>query len=526
MQLKNSFRQLIRTPAKTALFIVFIACVTAFLCFGINMQLSVKRSLEQADASFTTIGVAEEIVEAMGGGIGSSSFAYWDTESDYSTITSSPHVLQFDQRQYFSGYCPDLLIGNEAYRRGNDTSILIFEALSPDRAKVLELLYDRENYSLGDEIRLTSSSDEDFVFETGKQYIASISYGNISRVEEASSEDFLEIAGEEAWKAQITELKNSVHTFGVYGTNDLQSMLAFHQGNAVLAEGRFFTQQEYLNGERVCLINAATLDNNDLEIGDHISLDLYIANSKWTNLGHDVDNFDPSADTIDSGSFESIGTYMELDNMGPDYGIPEQIFIPQNSIHQQPNIISSHNFVSFRLRNGSAEAFMTEIEEHFPEMQVSPAGNVSITIYDQGYSKISGALDSMQNTALLLTVVGAGAGLVLIVLLGNLFVGRQLRTIAVMYSLGVSRQKCLAFLMLGIILLVGTAALLGAITGSVLSNSVMTDIYAQSLETAEIDLAYSDIYGGQQDVAYDLILPQPWLAPLLAILMVLIGSLA
>src|SRR5690554_5545013 len=175
MQLKNSFRQLIRTPAKTALFIVFIACVTAFLCFGINMQLSVKRSLEQADASFTTIGVAEEIVEAMGGGIGSSSFAYWDTESDYSTITSSPHVLQFDQRQYFSGYCPDLLIGNEAYRRGNDTSILIFEALSPDRAKVLELLYDRENYSLGDEIRLTSSSDEDFVFETGKQYIASIS---------------------------------------------------------------------------------------------------------------------------------------------------------------------------------------------------------------------------------------------------------------------------------------------------------------------------------------------------------------
>ncbi|HBI55377.1 MAG TPA: hypothetical protein DG577_02305 [Firmicutes bacterium] len=517
MQGKSSFRQLIRTPVKTALFILLIACVTAFLCFGINMQLSVKQSLEEAHASFTTIGVVKHGVEGR-------SFCFWDTAIDYSPISNSPYVLQFDQRQFFTAYCPDMLVSNEAYRGGNFCSILRFEALSPSKGQVLEVLFDRtEEFSPGDEIALYGDSDIDFIIETGKQYIASFQAGRYGRVEDAASDNFVDTPAGQAWNEWIKKNKDSLHSFGVYSTNDIQSMLAFHQGNAVLAAGRFFSREEYQNGERVCIINEATAENNNLEIGDYIALHLYVSNSAWTDLGPDGIEPDLAADLLDTGSFEIIGTYRELINMGPEYGIPEQIvFIPQDSISHQPGMISNNNLVSFRLENGSPEAFMAEIEEHLSDIDEA----LSISIYDQGYSKISGALDSMKSTAMLLTVVGAGAGLILIVLLGNLFVGRELRAIAIMYSLGVSRQKCLAFLMLGILMLVGTAAILGGSISFALSNTIMNSVYARSLETAEIDLIYSDIYGAQVDAHYDLILPKPWLAPTLAILTVLLASLA
>src|SRR5690554_106767 len=172
MQLKNSFRQLVRTPVKTALFVVFISFVTAFLCFGTNMQLSVKQSLEQADASFTTIGVVEHQQE-LPPGTSSSNFCFPDTQCNYSPIIDSPHVLQFDQRQFFTAHCPDILVSNEAYRPGNTFSILIFEALPQGRGRVVDLLFDRGNYSLGDNVQLRKNIDQDFVIDIGKQYIAS-----------------------------------------------------------------------------------------------------------------------------------------------------------------------------------------------------------------------------------------------------------------------------------------------------------------------------------------------------------------
>jgi len=48
MILKNSLKQLIRTPLKTGLFIVFLAALTAFLSFGLYMWTSVANSLDQA----------------------------------------------------------------------------------------------------------------------------------------------------------------------------------------------------------------------------------------------------------------------------------------------------------------------------------------------------------------------------------------------------------------------------------------------------------------------------------------------
>ena len=516
MQIRNSFRQLMRTPVKTALFVLLIACVTAFLCFGINMQCSVKQSLQQAHASFVTIGVLKHGDEGC--------FCFWDTGIDYSPIIDSPYVLQFDQRQFFTAYCPDMLVSNEAYRDGNFCSILRFEALSPSKGQVLEVLFDRTGkFDSGDEIALRGDSDIDFIIETGNQYIASFQGGRYGRVEDAASDNFLEAPAGQAWNEWITKVKVSLHSFGVYSTNDIQSMLAFHQGNAVLAAGRFFSQEEYQNGERVCIINETTAENNNLEIGNYIALHLYVSNSSWTDLGPDAAGLDLTADPLDKGSFEIIGTYRELVNMGPGYGIPEQIvFIPQDSISRQPGMISNNNLASFRLENGSPEAFMAEIREHLSDIDE----RLTISIYDQGYAKISGVLESMKSTALLLTVAGAGAGLVLIVLLGNLFVGRQLRAIAIMYSLGVSRQKCLAFLMLGILMLAGAATVLGGSIGFAFSNTIMNGVYARSLETAEIDLIYSDIYGAQIDAQYNLILPKPWLAPTLSILTVLLASLA
>ena len=56
MILKNSLRHVSRTPIKSALFILLLAAVTAFLSFGLNMWLSAAQSIEAAKQAFRTIG--------------------------------------------------------------------------------------------------------------------------------------------------------------------------------------------------------------------------------------------------------------------------------------------------------------------------------------------------------------------------------------------------------------------------------------------------------------------------------------
>ena len=60
MVVKNSLRQMLRTPVKTVSFLLLIALTALFLSVGANLMLFTRRSLETYEKSFKTIGTVQQ----------------------------------------------------------------------------------------------------------------------------------------------------------------------------------------------------------------------------------------------------------------------------------------------------------------------------------------------------------------------------------------------------------------------------------------------------------------------------------
>ena len=78
MIVRNSLRQMRRTPLRTAVFFFLILAATAMLAVGINLWNINRESIRELEQGFTTIGTVEQRRET------SSYEAVWDAqEKDY-----------------------------------------------------------------------------------------------------------------------------------------------------------------------------------------------------------------------------------------------------------------------------------------------------------------------------------------------------------------------------------------------------------------------------------------------------------
>ncbi len=284
----------------------------------------------------------------------------------------------------------------------------------------------------------------------------------------------------------------------------------------MVASGESFSPEDYREGNRVCLISTTLAKINGLEPGDSISLTFSEGLDLYDSIP--IAGYFNHLDILDGGNYEIIGLYQIVGSMNGAYGLFENtIFIPQCSVSYPPSL-TRDNFVSFRLTNGKVEAFLKEMEEH-------ELPGLSFTFYDQGYSKVVGALTSMKKTALLLTGVCALVGLGIVLLFSLLFVGRQQRSIAIMYSLGTSRSKALGFLLITVLIVVFLGAGIGGVAGYSLSDRVLADVFARNTEKEAVSAAYSEVYGEDTEADFQAIAPDKPLAPLAATGTVLLATL-
>lgn len=273
-------------------------------------------------------------------------------------------------------------------------------------------------------------------------------------------------------------------------------------------------------------------------MGDSISLSFFEGPLYFPAAGVYVDS--PSGDVPSGESYEIIGLYYVFKKTGGSHNLhPDTALVPQKSVPIQPQDITGRKsrpvywwnqdgitaihfpdwegFVSFRLVNGSVEAFTREMEQH-------ELPGLTFTFYDQGYSKVGGALTGMQETAAVLTTICAAAGVGIVLLFALLFVGRQQRTIAVMYSLGAGRRKALGFLLLTVLLVAVLAVAIGGVSGLVLSDTVFNAIYARNVEAVEGN-DFSGIRGELDETDFQAIAPPRYQASLIAVASVLLVTL-
>ncbi|GEM_PF-2111491 len=573
MIFQNSLRQVVRTPVRTSLFVVLLTAVTAFLTIGINLHLSAALSIAEADEAFTTIGTI--------------SFRDLDNPDlnlpdimnyDYSPIVGSKHVRLLDRRIMLAGVADVTTVFDDVSvapsRIGVSYSVIEFIPLefTVDGKPAVQLLRVPHSYrgcfKEGKVITLVAGGGEAYQLQPGKKYITSgyesfqgkncSVYPLLSQAllqhsgflgEEASFASIMEITCEDFWESEdgllwahlVEMLQTSVQTLNVYTTNDLATMRIFNQGKALIASGRPFTQAEYDAGAKVCIINAATAKRNGLQVGDRISLAISEQPLIFTGVGSMAEDFSDVAASREG--YEIIGLYTIIENMGAAYGLHEDtVFVPQRSVSIQPDNITVagtdnsnsvrgdsegisevflpgwENFVSFRLVNGSVEAFKEEMAQR-------GLSGLNFAYYDQGYSKISGALSGMKETAAILTAICAAAGLGIGLLFALLFVGRQQRSIAIMYSLGAGRKKALAFLMFSVLLVAGIAVGIGGFAGHILSDFISEAAYTSNVETMAADTSYSGVSGEDPGVGFHVVSPPGHQAPLAAAGMVLAVTL-
>ena len=520
MIIANSVKQVLRTPVRTGLFTILLLAVTTFLCIGCYMWTSVSQSLDQVEAGFTTVGIIEHD-------------SHVSPRIDLSPITNSQYVELSDRRQLHSVYGVGLTLSTPPPRpHGN--AIVIFEPLEtavqgePVPIRVLEILSptsirtDRD-YRVNSEILLepgklyiTAGSPD----SRGEFQVGLLSFDPIAEIPQGNLEVFFKSDEGRLWAELLETFTRSVDSLTAVTSRDINTIYAFHQGNAILTSGRSFTQEEYDQGARVALVSVNMANHNGLELGDKIDLSFYRASI--INSGTEIavtaqmSGFDF---LIGEGEYEIIGLYtIPILRGGEWYKISnDTIFVPQSSSNSA-QFRMANNLLSVRLTNGKAEDFLAEMKD-------ANIDGISIRIYDQGYSKVSGALAGMKETALILMAICLGAGLVLVTLFAFLYVGRQKRSIAIMFSLGVSRRKTLEFITATVCCVAVLATSLGGIAGYILSDTILTSVYQRMTDKNALDTSFSAIAAGAE-VQYQVSMPGGITVPLLAMATMLVMTLA
>lgn len=543
----NSIKQLIRTPIKAILFFLLIIASTALLMLGANLWQNTQKQIDDVEASFTTIGMVEQKPNSV------RTLALWDayfganTFFNYEVFDSylSADLLNFEgaqyttapeHRPYYDSYMPEYrVMWTENHNAAFLAEFTPYEDCVPNKpvhVQIVQVLYGDAQGS--DSMWICDHyTEEPMTLEKGKHYIAYVRpfenlhtnpesateviaqnlvystqcdpqgrllesdvNANIQNVGidyppaiEEVTEGFYESNRWRHWQSYLQTQERLFQSVPVLPTNNTEILPTFHAKQAAVIEGREITEEEFLQGEKVCLIAQDFAKMNHLQPGDEVKIALYRANyanlASTTYLSNSVTvgggmvaaSGDPYAVFWeDTYKIAGIYRYAQIGVSGNDSELGfNTIIVPMRSIgaSDENNIqlfsAMQNGTTSFQIPNGTADVFMEAFKKAVPESEY-----LEITFDDNGYSQVIGGLNNMRSIAILLFAVGLFAALMIIVLLLYFFIVRQKKRTAIERSLGMSKRQCRVSLASGVIVLSVVAVVLGTIGSVFLIDKVET----------------------------------------------------
>lgn len=340
--MKNSIKQMLRTPVQSVLFIALIMIVTVMLVAGGNLWVTSDRLSKSYEDDFITIGTVTQKPDSI---------AYkevWDAEkqdyriykipqySRYTTVQDldfpeAAYILKPEKRGYWGSYVPEYVHMTETGTYKEDNFVLAVE-FSPKEDTV-------PSHSVKIEIKKVLGTDKTMEntvvwfcdhtnrypeeLRADKTYVALITqiayphgpewegrenshstmeYGPVSiettlytsegqRVEDPFgtqeiyelTEGFYDTPVGQRFLAIADMASVYYDTQPVVGTKSTELLMPFYEGSAWVCEGRYPTQEEYEQGSEVCLAPRIFAENNGLSVGEQVTLRLY-----YTNTGEDA----------------------------------------------------------------------------------------------------------------------------------------------------------------------------------------------------------------------------------------------
>lgn len=316
--------------------------------------------------------------------------------------------------------------------------------------------------------------------------------------------DYLNSDAASTWREDIVPLcQLNYESAAVILTNRAESMYSFNTGDEALLSGRFFTDEEYINGDDVCVISAAYAEQNGLRLGDMIQLDYYDSGFGEYNNGATANSMLAAEDP---------GPYRQRYYMSPDDAIgvcknytvigiytgarfafgayqlnADTILVPKASVPNAQNYETRANSLlnTFVLKNGSAKEF-----EKYMEQQ-NLAGQ--FLYFDQDFSSMQESLDALETNAMRLMMVGIGVFLLTSALFLFLNFRRMNLTIRGVRLLGRSSKAVFREIIMALIPLETLAVLFGTCAAIALFDVVTRNLLSSALTLRPEAMAVSAV---------------------------------
>ncbi len=222
---------------------------------------------------------------------------------------------------------------------------------------------------------------------------------------------------------RITELQSWVErcnsSAAVFGVDDLNHLVYFHEGAAVLTQGQSFPAGATAP---VCIVSETYAAANGLSIGDSIHLDLYQAPFTGDDQTRATYILDRRAPCVQQLEATVIGLYDMpwKDGETSRYGFNiNTIFVPRLALCEEGDAYSAFSNLglngqqimdeshlrghlplaleSISLKHGGQEAYMRDLAAH--------GLDDDYVLYDGGYSRIAGALNRLKQDGVMLAVL-------------------------------------------------------------------------------------------------------------------------
>src|SRR5699024_4592883 len=236
----------------------------------------------------------------------------------------------------------------------------------------------------------------------------------------------------------------------ILGTSCLESVYQFHQSEAVITQGRSFTQAEYETGAKVCVLSEGLAENSGLHLGDSFTISQFgyspllsrNLTALQTNPQGRANNPLPVwyADSLgflsEDETYTIVGLYRQEEQWddGSYAFTPNTVFIPAAAQPLGASCCPAGVYLSAVIENGGEAAVLaspqgTDLEERF-------------VTFSQGYAQAAAAVSALRLSAWKLFGGAALVWVLVAVLFLTLYQAREKRNIGIMRSLGAPRAAC------------------------------------------------------------------------------------
>ena len=248
--------------------------------------------------------------------------------------------------------------------------------------------------------------------------------------------------GTASWQTALKALDVTNHSVPVLTVEKVEALADFAAGNAMVTQGRSFSQSEYDSGAAVCLISESLARENGLNVGDSLPLSLYeddpglppIYARFQESCNPRTSVFVPQEGFRQETEYTIIGLYRQSSEWvtSPTSFTPNSVFVPEKSVTCQTVTGSCGVWSSLVLQNGTIDQMEARLAEN--------GLGGTVTYYDQGYSDIVESLDGYTRVSRTMLCVGLALWAVVLAAYCVLLPMQEGKTALRMWTLGAKRR--------------------------------------------------------------------------------------